>query len=63
VDPKSQFFFYLAAIICFLLAALGDAWKYGARTRRGVAAAVALMPLGLALAFFPTLWTNAKLGW
>ena len=63
MDPKSQFFFYLAAIICFLLAALGDAWKYGARTRRGVAAAVALMPLGLALAFFPTLWTNAKLGW
>jgi len=63
VDPKSQFFFYLAALICFLLAALGDLWKYGARTRRGMAAAIALMPLGLALTVFPTLWTVAKAGW
>ena len=63
MDPKSQFFFYLAAVICFILAAIGDAWKFGARTRRGVAAAVALMPLGLALAFFPTMWTAAKAGW
>jgi hypothetical protein len=63
MDPKSQFFFYLAAVICFVVAAIGDAWKFGARTRRGVAAAVALMPLGLALAFFPTMWSAAKLGW
>ena len=63
MDPKSQFFFYLAALICFLLATIGDAWKYGARTRRGVTAAVALLPLGLALAIFPTLWTVAKLAW
>ena len=42
MDPKSQFFFYLAALICFVLAAMGDLWKYGARTRRGATAAVAL---------------------
>ena len=63
MDPKSQFFFYLAALICFVLAALGDLWKYGARTRRGATAAVALVPLGLALMVFPTMWTAAKLGW
>jgi hypothetical protein len=63
VDPKSQFFFYLAALICFVLATVGDVWKYGARTRRGLTTAVALQPLGLALALFPTLWTVAKLAW
>lgn len=63
MDPRSQFFFYLAAVICFLLAAIGDVWKYGARTRRGVAAAIALMPLGLALAVFPTMWSVAKIAW
>lgn len=63
MDPKSQFFFYLAALICFILAAIGDAWKYGARTRRGLTAAIALMPLGLALAVFPTLWNVAEAGW
>ena len=61
--PKTQFFFYFAALICFVLAAIGDAWKYGARTRRGVAAAIALLPLGLALAIFPTMWSVAKVAW
>jgi hypothetical protein len=63
MDPKAQFFFYLASFICFLLAAIGDAWRYGARTRRGVTSALALIPLGLALFVFPTLWTVAKLAW
>jgi hypothetical protein len=63
MDLKAQFFFYLAALICFLLAAIGDAWKFGARTRRGVASALALMPLGLALAVFPTLWNIAEAAW
>jgi hypothetical protein len=63
MDPKAQFFFYLAAFICFVLAAIGDAWKYGARTRRGAVSALALIPLGLALFVFPTLWTVAKLAW
>jgi hypothetical protein len=63
VEPKSQFFFYLAAFICFILATIGDAWKFGARTRRGAAAAVALLPLGLAAAVFPTLWNVAEAAW
>jgi hypothetical protein len=29
MDPEISFFFYLAAIICFVIAAIGDAWKYG----------------------------------
>jgi hypothetical protein len=57
MDPEISFFFYLAAIICFVIAAIGDAWKYGGRTRRGGKPALALIPLGLALAFFPTMWT------
>ena len=56
MDPEISFFFYLAAIICFVIAAIGDAWKYGGRTRRGGKSALALIPLGLALAFFPTMW-------
>ena len=63
MDPKTQFFFYLASLICFILAAVGDAWKYGARTRRGVAAAIGLLPLGLALFVFPTVWNVAKAAW
>jgi hypothetical protein len=63
MNPKAQFFFYLAACICFVLATIGDAWRYGARTRRGAASALALTPLGLALAVFPTLWTAATIGW
>ena len=58
MDPEISFFFYLAAIICFVVAAIGDAWKYGGRTRRGGKPALALIPLGLALAFFPVMWTT-----
>jgi hypothetical protein len=53
MDPEVDFFFFLAAIVCFVLAALGDTWRYGGRTRRGLAPLVALMPLGLALAVVP----------
>jgi len=56
MDPEISFFFYLAAIICFVIAAIGDAWKYGGRTRRGGKSALALIPLGLALAFVPIMW-------
>jgi len=56
MDPEISFFFYLAAIICFVIAAIGDAWKYGGRTRRGGKPALALIPLGLALAFVPIMW-------
>lgn len=56
MDPEVSFFFYLGAVICFALAALGEGWRYGGRTRRGLAPALALLPLGLALALFPTMW-------
>ena len=41
-----QFFFNLAAVICFVLAALGSR----------VRAQVAFVPFGLALFVFPTMW-------
>ncbi len=63
MNPKVSFFFYLAAVMCFVIAAVGDSWKYGARSRRGVAPVLVLVPLGLALAFFPTMWTTATIGW
>lgn len=56
INEKGQFFFYLAAVICFVLAAVGETWKYGARTRAGLAPVLALLPLGLALWVFPTMW-------
>lgn len=59
MDPEISFFFYLAAVICFVLAALGEGWRYGARTRAGLKPSLALLPLGLALAFFPTMWDTA----
>lgn len=56
MDPEVAFFFYLGAVVCFVLAAIGESWKYGARTRKGLKPTLALLPLGLALAFFPTMW-------
>lgn len=58
LDEKAQFFFYLAAVICFALAALGEGWKGGRMTRRGLAPRLVLVPLGLALATFPTMWNT-----
>lgn len=63
MDPEISFFFYLGAIICFVIAAIGDAWTYGGRTRRGGKPALALIPLGLALAFFPTMWDAGVAAW
>lgn len=51
MDPKVAFFFYLAAVICFVLAATGT--DVG---RRGISTRLSLVPLGLALFVFPTLW-------
>jgi hypothetical protein len=56
MDPEVSFFFYLGAIVCFVLAALGEGWRYGARTRAGLKPSLTLLPLGLALAFFPLMW-------
>lgn len=60
MNIKGQFFCYLAASICFFLAAVGEAWKYGARSRAGAKPLVALMPLGLLVALLPTLWRVAE---
>lgn len=56
MDPEVSFWFYLAAVVCFVLAAAGEAWRFGARTRKGLKPSLALLPLGLALAFFPVMW-------
>jgi hypothetical protein len=56
VDDEVRFFFYLAALICFVLAALGEGWRYGGRGRRGLAPRLVLLPLGLALLAFPLMW-------
>ena len=53
MDLKVQFFFYLAATIVFVMAALGNGLKLG---KRGMV----LVPLGLALAVFPTLWNTGR---
>ncbi len=52
MDPKITFFFYLAAVICFGLAAFASAGG-----GRGFAARISLVPLGLALWLFPAMWT------
>ncbi|MCE9621973.1 MAG: hypothetical protein K8R99_06485 [Actinomycetia bacterium] len=49
MDTKVEFFFYLAAVIVFVLAAMGNGFSVG---KRGMV----LVPLGLALWLFPTLW-------
>ena len=49
MDPKITFWFYLAAVICFAIAAIGDAWRFGRLGRRNLAPRLALVPLGLAL--------------
>jgi hypothetical protein len=61
LSNKATFFFYLAAVICFLVAAAGEGWRYGRLGRRGLAPRVVLVPLGLALWLFPLMWNTGKL--
>ena len=58
MDKKVEFFFYLSAVICFVLAAAGEGWRFGGRGRRGLAPRLVLLPLGLALWLFPLLWNT-----
>jgi hypothetical protein len=60
LDAKAQFFFYLAAVICFVIAAAGEAWRFGRLGRRGLPGRLALVPLGLALWLFPTMWNTGQ---
>jgi hypothetical protein len=58
LNEKATFFFYLGAVLCFVLAAIGETWRYGARTRAGLAPRLVLLPLGLALWLFPLMWNT-----
>jgi len=49
MDPRITFFFYLAAVVCFALAAVGRQVGGGGRS-------IGLVPVGLALWLFPLLW-------
>lgn len=60
MDEEVQFFFYLAAVVCFVLAAAGEGWRYGSRGRKGLAPRVVLVPLGLALWLFPLMWNTGQ---
>lgn len=51
LDAKIVFFFYLAAVVCFVLAAVGTVGG-----GRGALSRVSLVPLGLALFVFPQMW-------
>jgi hypothetical protein len=53
LTTRGNFFIYLAAFICFVLAAMGEGWRFGARTRGGLAPRIVLVPLGLALLVLP----------
>lgn len=53
MDVKIRFFFYLAAVIVFGLAAMGNGLRLG---KRGMV----LVPLGLALWLFPTVWDTGE---
>lgn len=48
MSVEIRFFFYLAAVVCFVVAALPSGSK--------AVAGLSLTPLGLALFVFPTLW-------
>ncbi len=58
MSPKTSFFFYLGAVICFVIAAAGQDWRFGRLGRRGIAPRLVLVPLGLALFVFPTMWNT-----
>jgi len=60
MSAEVSFFFYLAAIICFVVAALGAGWRFGRLGRQGIAPRLVLVPLGLALYVFPIMWTTGK---
>lgn len=60
MSAETSFFYYLAAIICFIVAAIGADWRFGRRGRQGLAPRLVLLPLGLALYVVPAMWTAWK---
>ena len=61
MDPKVAFFFYLAAVACFVVAAFGGVRRFA--PRRTSVMPVDLIALGLALFAFPTMWTVGTQAW
>ncbi len=55
LDGKIVFLFYLAAVVCFVLAAVAESGRARGLAGRGIGA-VSLVPLGLALYVFPQMW-------
>ena len=62
MDAEIKFFFYLASVVCLVLAADGENWRFGARTRRGAKPALTLLPLGVALFVFTFMWDAGVAG-
>ena len=60
MSAEATFWFYVAATVCFVLSAVGEAWRFGRRTRQGLKPLITLLPLGLALWLSPLLWTTGK---
>lgn len=60
MDNKLVFLFYLAAVVCFVLAALQSSGRPG--LSRGALSRIALVPLGLALYVFPQMWNAGVAG-
>ena len=58
MDPKLAFLFYLVAVACFAFAAFSPVGPGLGGTGRGVGARIGLVPLGLGLWLFPTLWAT-----
>ena len=56
MDKKVEFFFYMAAVICFGLAATGEGVRLGRVGRR----TISLVPLGLLLWLFPLMWNTGR---
>jgi hypothetical protein len=52
MNTKTQFFFYLAALVCFALASIGG----GSRSR--IASRLSFLPLGLGLWILPLVWNT-----
>lgn len=61
MDPKVAFFFYLAAVACFVLAAFGGVRRFS--PGRAAVAPIDLVALGLAAFAFPTMWTVGTQAW
>jgi hypothetical protein len=60
LSTRGNFFIYLGAFLCFVLAAIGEGWRFGARTRAGLAPRIVLVPLGLALFVLPLVIAHGR---